>query len=467
MSLAHGEAQSRQLLFALALTPVDLCQKLIGWLLEMPCHEDIVLLVSPATYDAVNWPAGWTVKVVDGQEPLRQALAGGAQQAVAVLSGSLADHRIVVRQFAFQPQRPMLLALHWPGAPVARSLVNHWRFNKATDVNLFVDLDAKAFSGQPGYLGVKNPVVLTRPEAEGISVSQCLRYTLDALLGYPQRALDHRVVRDYSDLKLSYITHFYCNQNDISSVTRLLERYAAYPADVRAQVQFVIVDDGSPIQYQIPQLPINLTWIKVDQDIRWNQAGARNVGVVYARADTILLTDLDHELPVDSMRKLIARGSCGKRLYKMYREEPDTGRIYKGHSNFFVMSRGRFFECFGYDEEFAGHYGAEDQRFVKYHKARGTFQCYLPKSIRCFERQDIDRKRSYHSLARDLSFNTPVDSRKRRELAEQGMGHGHSRMFLNFTWTILMDQWLGLTVPRPLCRRWKWLSIWRQIMPRF
>jgi hypothetical protein len=131
------------------------------------------------------------------------------------------------------------------------------------------------------------------------------------------------------------------------------------------------------------------------------------------------------------------------------------------------MSRGRFMECHGYDEELSGHYGSDDYRFVKYQKARGSLQTYLPKNIWCFEREDIDRKKSYHSLVRDLSFNSPADSRKRNELAHVGHGFGHSRMFLNFTWKILADRQLDVTVPRPRSRAWKYRSLLRQILPRF
>lgn len=179
------------------------------------------------------------------------------------------------------------------------------------------------------------------------------------------------------------------------------------------------------------------------------------------------MLDLDHEIPAEAMAQLVKRSSCGKRLYKMYRKRNDSGKIYSGHPNLFFMSRGRFFELGGYDEEFSGNYGAEDYRFVKYNKVCGTLQKYLPKYVTCRQRTDIDRSRSYHSLARDLSFNTPVDSRKKMEIANYGHGAGHSRMFLNFHWNILDEQWRNSVPRRKIDRFWKYLSIFRQILPRF
>lgn len=378
---------------------------------------------------------------------------------------SAEDHRCAARYVL--GRTTLLLATHLRAdLAIKRSLLNRFIYNRLTDVNLFIDLAAKANSGAPGFMGLKRPMVLTQEHLGDECVTTMLEHAYSSLLMPSRLDISGNIKKDYSDLRLAYITHFYCNQKDISAITRLLERYAAYPPEVLARIQFVIVDDGSPIDYQVPDLPLNLTWLKINQDIRWNQPGARNLGAVYSRADTLLLADMDHEVPLEAMRQLIERPSCGKRLYKMWRED-ENGKIYKGHSNLFVTSRGRFFECYGYDEEFSGHYASDDYRFVKYQKARGSFQTYLPKSIRCIERNDLDRKRNYHTLVRDLSFNTPVDSRKRRELVELGRGYGHSRMFLNFTWTMLVDRQMDVVVPRTRCRSWKYGELLRQILPRW
>lgn len=378
---------------------------------------------------------------------------------------SAEDHRCAARYVL--GRTTLLLATHLRAdLAIKRSLLNRFVYNRLTDVNLFIDLAAKANSGAPGFMGLKRPMVLTQEHLGDECVTTMLEHAYSSLLMPSRLDISGNIKKDYSDLRLAYITHFYCNQKDISAITRLLERYAAYPPEVLARIQFVIVDDGSPIEYQVPDLPLNLTWLKINQDIRWNQPGARNLGAVYSRADTLLLADMDHEVPLEAMRQLIERPPCGKRLYKMWRED-ENGKIYKGHSNLFVTSRGRFFECYGYDEEFSGHYASDDYRFVKYQKARGSFQTYLPKSIRCIERNDLDRKRNYHTLVRDLSFNTPVDSRKRRELAEFGRGYGHSRMFLNFTWTMLVDRQLDVVLPRKRCRSWKYGALLRQILPRW
>ncbi len=415
-----------------------------------------------------NVPA---IAVSENEAAVASALKDAVrQQANAVIhTHSALDHAAAVTYHAECPT-VFVIATWYDISPLENSSKNRTNYVHATAVNMFIDAavrDAMHSRVTNGNLKLPNPLLIHQPHLGPDSHSKMLEHCYLSLL-MPRR--NHEISgnkRSWSHIRLSYITHFYCNQQNISSVYALLEKYAGYPAEVLDQVHFVIVDDGSPITYEIPKLNLNITWLKISEDIPWNQSGSRNVGVLYAKSDSIIMLDLDHEIPVEAMQHLIKRPSCGKRLYKMYRKRAEDGKIYSGHPNLFFMSRGRFFELAGYDEEFSGNYGAEDYRFVKYNKACGTLQKYLPKHITCRERTDIDRSRSYHSLSRDLSFNTPVDSRKKMELANYGHGTGHSRMFLNFNWTILTEQWRDSVPKQTLDRSWKYFSILRQLLPRF
>ncbi|WP_145393176.1 glycosyltransferase [Pantoea sp. SJZ147] len=261
-------------------------------------------------------------------------------------------------------------------------------------------------------------------------------------------------ITDKQHIKLTYITHFYCNQDNIDSVISLLRKYEKMPEEVLQVTEFVIVDDCSPLKYEVPEFRLNLTWLCIDSDIKWNQGGARNLGVTYAKSDKVLITDLDHELPEKTFRYLINHKSPDRNFYKIYRK--NQRGFYKGHSNLFFISRARFMRFWGYDEEFSGHYGAEDYRFVKFHKYHGSRQRYLPKAYFCLER-NLDRNDSYHSLIRDLSTNTPVDSKKHYEVCTYGYEHGHSRCFLNFTWHIVKST----SIPAPAFKRdVVWQKLW-------
>ncbi|CNL42906.1 glycosyltransferase [Yersinia proxima] len=261
---------------------------------------------------------------------------------------------------------------------------------------------------------------------------------------------------DKQHIKLTYVTHFYCNQGNMDSVDSLLKEYESYPDDIKDAVEFVIVDDCSPLEYEVKDYDLNFTWLRITTDIQWNQAGSRNLGVTYAKSDKIIITDLDCLLPEDTMRYLVNARNPGRSLYRIYRTDETTGKAYRGHPNLFFMSRARFFRLYGYDEEFAGHYGSEDYRFVKFHKDHGSTPRYLPKQYRCIER-NVDRKKSYHSLDRDLTHNAPIDDRKKNEIALFGAEYGHSRIFLNFNWEIKKVHSRPPTVPE---RKVWWRPLW-------
>lgn len=102
---------------------------------------------------------------------------------------------------------------------------------------------------------------------------------------------------DKSHIDLTYVTHFYCNQKKIDAVTELLKQYEQYPSELLDRIEFVIIDDCSPIEYEIPDINLNFRWLRITTDIQWNQGGARNLGVTFAKSDKILLSDLDHAFP--------------------------------------------------------------------------------------------------------------------------------------------------------------------------
>lgn len=363
-----------------------------------------------------------------------------------------------------------VLKTRFDAEPLPNTRLNRWLDNRLTAANLFLSAEAEGVMRQRRKrhrLWMDNPCVLVQPRLGDPHGDRMLEHAFVALLQPTRNDPMTEARRDLSHIGLAYVTHFYLNQDGKAAVLDLLRRYAGYDPALLDRIHFVIVDDGSPVRCAPPDLPLNLTWLRVRQDIPWNQAGARNLGAVYARCDKMLVTDVDHEFPEEVLRRMVERGSCGKRISKFWRRGADGG-YYHCHPNTFFLSRGRYFELYGYDEEFAGAYGAEDVRFMKYQKAHGSLAMYLSKKYWCLERTDIDRGKAYHSLKRDHSVNTPVDSRKRLELEWYGPAAGHSRAFLSFEWDLLVQRWRDFHGAAPPTRRWwKRLTPLRQILPRF
>lgn len=266
----------------------------------------------------------------------------------------------------------------------------------------------------------------------------------------------------FSHIGLSYVTTCYFNQTDSSSVLQLLRRYASYAGDLLDRLQFLIVDDGSPVPVTLPaDLDLNVLLLRIPEDVPWNHAAARNLGAVYARSDKLLLTDVDHEFPEDTLRRILDLGELRRTMYMFFRLDED-GAHKRRHLNTFLLSRGRYLELFGYDEEFCGHYGLEDDLFRRWHRHHGT-------RIRMFpggpvNLRHVDHEKGYHSLPRDRGHNSETFTRKRRLWEEVGPPAAYSRTFLRAPFEVVADlRRTAPSAPPPppslatrLWRRWQW-----------
>ncbi len=266
---------------------------------------------------------------------------------------------------------------------------------------------------------------------------------------------------NWSHIRLTYITHFYFNQKSPDALIRLLRRYEGYDPALLDRIHFVVVDDGSPITFEIPKFNLNIRWLRIDRDVRWNQPAARNTGVVHAKSDNILLTDIDHEFPETTLRAAADLKSCGRDIYKFRLSDMPKEKV-KGSANIFLMSRARFLKYWGYDEEFSGHYGFEDSRFFKNLVSHGCRVKYFNPKYECIARRDIG-KGEYHSLARDFNHNSPIDKRKKFEMRWYGREHGHSRDFLGSECRALYENKRPVTAEPPIDRLWGRLGVLRRL----
>lgn len=263
-------------------------------------------------------------------------------------------------------------------------------------------------------------------------------------------------IQSSSHIRLSYVTHFYCDEDaKFKSIQTMLANYAAYPKEVLDLVHFIIVDDGSPISYEAEGYGLNITWLKISDEIPWNNPGARNLGVTYAQSENVVISDTDHYLPADTLEYLCRRKNCGKNFYKFWRVLED-GSIDRPHPNLFLIARSRFMRFFGYDEEFCGDYAHDDVWFVKFQKWNGSVQRKLPRRFPA-KRRKVDARHHTHSLSRDQETNEKLYREKRRLGDKFGEGFGHSRLFLDFAWEKVLYQ----QRPVPILKKDRfWGKLW-------
>lgn len=127
---------------------------------------------------------------------------------------------------------------------------------------------------------------------------------------------------------------------------------------VGARFSVVVVDDGSPAHpAPVPTRPW-LRLFRIEPDIPWNWLAARNIGAHHADDGWLLLTDMDHMVPADTLASLLTGAHDPAVVYAFARRE-HTGVPIHPHSASFFMTRAMFWRIGGYDERLSGVYGTD------------------------------------------------------------------------------------------------------------
>jgi len=232
-------------------------------------------------------------------------------------------------------------------------------------------------------------------------------------------------------VRLSIIVNCYVEPANREGAARLLASYADLDPDLKRQVELILVDDHSPLRIDPPTARgLRGRLFRIDADIPWNQPGARNLGVVHARSDRILMHDMGQHAPAGTLRRLLAMRGPGRRIHKFHRVEEGTDRPSPPHANSLFLSRTRFLQWFGYDEQFAGHYAREDTTFTRLQRRFGARLKVMPTRYPLMQRprdEDVD----YARMKRDMTVNTDL-MREKLALGREKDDACFSRRFLDF-----------------------------------
>lgn len=142
-----------------------------------------------------------------------------------------------------------------------------------------------------------------------------------------------------------------------------VENWNRYPFWLREYVTIVIVDDCSPTKPAKPvledlRMPYEL--YRVQKDIRWNQHGARNLGALQAReGEWLFMSDMDIILPAEQAKLTFEQPHDPAKHYTFERIFAPDFLHRKYHCNTFLVTREKYWEAGGYDEDYCGHYGGD------------------------------------------------------------------------------------------------------------
>jgi hypothetical protein len=139
----------------------------------------------------------------------------------------------------------------------------------------------------------------------------------------------------------------------------------ALPEEFRDKLTVIIVDDGSPhcpalpvVQAANPKVKIRV--FRIDVDVRWNWLAARNLGMHQAVEGWCFLTDMDHVLPMGTVKLLVEGVFNKEHIYRLLRHE-HTGKVIAPHPNTWFFTREMFWKIGGYDEALSGYYGTDGE----------------------------------------------------------------------------------------------------------
>lgn len=163
---------------------------------------------------------------------------------------------------------------------------------------------------------------------------------------------------DITDPELTVLMPYF---NNLEMMKLHLATWHTYPSELRAHLQFIVVDDHSDTPLEIDEAVLNLTVLRIEDAITWNVSGARNLGADYCKTDWFMMTDMDMLLPAEMAQRLydLPRDD----MYKIYNmRHQDAGLVVStGHcANQILLSKRLFWKCWGYDEDYAGSYGGQE-----------------------------------------------------------------------------------------------------------
>lgn len=153
--------------------------------------------------------------------------------------------------------------------------------------------------------------------------------------------------------------------------------WRSYPDDLKAHFHAIVVDDNSPNAPARPHVePTGIASLQVFRvggvKVRWNWLTCRNIGVHHARTDWVLLTDIDHALPEQTLDKLLTIGLDEEAVYRLGRVDAPHPWPYalvdcpvrekkRFHPNTWLMTRAMYDKIGGYDERLSGCYGTDGE----------------------------------------------------------------------------------------------------------
>jgi len=133
------------------------------------------------------------------------------------------------------------------------------------------------------------------------------------------------------------------------------------PDFIRGRIEVIICDDASTQYpaYHDPNCPVEVRIFRIEPPhVMWSHRCATNIAAHHASGLWLLLTDIDHIAPVDTLQHMICQipSADPDRVYTFKRVDT-RGRDIKPHPDSWLIHRDMWDNIGGWDERFRGRYG--------------------------------------------------------------------------------------------------------------
>lgn len=147
---------------------------------------------------------------------------------------------------------------------------------------------------------------------------------------------------------------------------RWFDAYLNEPEDYRSRCEVICVDDSGKPPAVVPDDP-TIRLYRVTNDIPWNQPGARNLAAQMAKAQVLLLCDVDMTMPPGMLRKFVSEAAQlqPRLVLRPSLTHSMSGKIDTTSPNVHLIRRKDFFTIGGYNEEYSGHKGWSDVMLLR------------------------------------------------------------------------------------------------------
>lgn len=188
-------------------------------------------------------------------------------------------------------------------------------------------------------------------------------------------------------MKLTFSLSYY-NQG-LDAFLKHLELWKNYDTNIKKEINFMIVDDGSkvPLEELIKDInfeDLNINLYRVEVDLYCNIAGVRNLSARECNTEWMLILDMDTLVPKKmayDLINIINKKEKGK-AYKFNRLVPSNNKDnkhHKIHPAVCLIRKEDYWNVGGCEEDLVGHYGGTDPTF--FYKAQGKIKVEICKNI--------------------------------------------------------------------------------------